>query len=247
MSALHPLVERILGTRDIADRDAFLNPSYERHDPFLLKGMSEAVERILRAIRVGEKIAVWHDYDCDGIPAGALLSDFFSAIAYPVRMHVPERSEGYGLNEASLEMLRDEGVSLVITVDCGITDVKEVARANGLGIDVIITDHHLPQKTPPAAYAIINAHQSDDTYPFKELCGTGVAFKLVEALIAANRKSYHIWNDLPEGWEKWLLDLVALATVADMVPLTGENRALVHFGLKVIRKARRPGLRVFVR
>ncbi len=243
MSGLHPLVERILERREIPDRNAFLNPSYTaRHDPFLMKDMDVAVERILRAVQSGERIAVWHDYDCDGIPGGALLADFFLAVRYPVRMHVPERSHGYGLNTETIEQLRDEGISLIITVDCGITDVAEVAAASGMGVDVIVTDHHLPQAELPKAVAVVNAHRANDTYPFKELCGTGVAFKLVEALIQRDKEQFNILN-YPEGKEKWLLDLVALATVADMVQLTGENRALVHYGLKVVRKGRRPGLK----
>ncbi len=237
MDSLHPLVARIIEKRAIADPETFLNPEYHtRHDPFLMKDMDEAVSRILSAIQNKETIAVWHDYDCDGIPGGALLYDFFKKIRYPVKTYVPERSEGYGLNEGGIRALKEEGVSLIITVDCGITDVSEVVLAKELGIDVIVTDHHLPGPELPDAYAVVNPHRTDDAYPFKGLCGTGVAFKLVEALIMRGNFS------LPTGWEKWLLDLVALATVADMVPLTGENRALVHFGLTVIRKGRRPGL-----
>lgn len=238
MGALHPLVERIIESRGIQDTEAFLNPDYDaRPDPFRIKDMDVAVARILEAMAKGERICVWHDYDCDGIPGGALLAEFFGKIQYPVRTHVPERSDGYGLNEAGIRALADEGISLIITVDCGITDVAETAFAKTLGVDVIITDHHLPQKELPPAVAVVDPHRSDDTYPSKELCGTGVAFKLVEALI--QKGSF----DIPKGWEKWLLDLVALATVADMVPLTGENRTLVRWGLAVIHKGRRPGLR----
>ena len=231
---MHPLVTRILENRKITDTNAFLNPLYDtRHDPFLLKGMEISVSRILSAIEKQEKIAIWHDYDCDGIPGGSLLFDFFRQIDVPVLTYVPERNEGYGLNELGIRKLKEEGASLIVTVDCGITDVAEVEIARELGIEVIITDHHLPQAIIPKAFAVINAHQSDDAYPFKGLCGTGVAFKLVEGLIEKN-KSLHIWRDLPEGWEKWLLDLVAIATVADMVPLTDENRLLVKYGLDVI-------------
>ncbi|MFA5876807.1 MAG: single-stranded-DNA-specific exonuclease RecJ [Candidatus Paceibacterota bacterium] len=241
MSILHPLVERILENRKITDKELFLNPLYDaRHDPFLLKGMETAVARILEAIKKKEKICVWHDYDCDGIPGGALLFDFFRRIGYEVETYVPERSEGYGLNISGIDSLKEKGVSLIVTVDCGITDVVEVAHASTLGIETIITDHHLPQATLPPALAVINAHQSNDVYPFKGLCGTGVAFKLVEALI--QKGSF----DIPEGSEKWLLDLVAVATVADMVPLTGENRTLVKFGLTVLRKGRRPGLKALL-
>jgi single-stranded-DNA-specific exonuclease len=184
-----------------------------------------------------ETIAIWHDYDCDGIPAGALLFDFFRTIGYPVITYVPERSEGYGLNDAGLRTLKEQGAAVVITVDCGITDSAEAELAKELGMDLIITDHHLPQEKLPDAYAVINAHRKDDAYPFKDLCGTGVAFKLVEAIVS--KKDF----GLPKGFEKWLLDLVALATVADMVLLHEENRALVSYGLKVLRKGRRPGLK----
>ncbi|MEK7063365.1 MAG: DHH family phosphoesterase, partial [Patescibacteria group bacterium] len=246
---MSPLVLRLLEERGITDTDAFLNPSYEaRHDPFLLKDMDTAVDRILAAIAGGERIAVWHDYDCDGIPGGALLSDFFNKIGHPVRMIVAERNEGYGLNEEGIKLLVSEGVKVLVTVDCGITDNKEVALAQSLGIDVIVTDHHLPSVELPPAYAVINAHRADDEYPFKDLCGTGVAFKLVEAIVARLRQGYGgLSIAYGEGQQKWLLDLVALATVADMVPLTGENRTLVRYGLQVMQRGRRKGLAALFR
>lgn len=236
------LLERLLTERGITNRDTFLNPQYDaRPDPFLLPDMGVAVERILTAIEKKERIAVWHDYDCDGIPGGSLLSDFFMKIEYPARMMVTERSEGYGLNATGLQALADEGVSLLITVDCGITENEMVAFAQSLGIDVIVTDHHLPQAVLPPGVAVVNPHRTDSVYPEKVLCGTGVAFKLVEALILKGN------FNLPVGWEKWLLDLVALATVADMVPLTGENRVLVKYGLQVMAKGRRLGLAALFR
>lgn len=201
-----------------------------------MKDMDKAVVRILKAIKNKETIACWTDYDCDGIPAGALLSDFFNAIQYPVISYIPERSEGYGLNKEGIEDLQRKGVSLIITADCGITDNEEVAYAQKLGVDMVVSDHHLPSDELPNAIAVLNPHRNDCEYPFKELCGTGVAFKLVEALI--QKGSF----DLTKGWEKWLLDLVALATVADMVSLTGENRTLVHYGLIVLKNGRRKGL-----
>lgn len=238
---MHPIVDRLLKERKIDNSNAFLNPVYhERPDSFLMRDMDKAVGRTLAAIEKGEKIAAWTDYDCDGIPAGALLSDFFKTIEYPVRSYIPERSEGYGLNKGGIQKLADEGISLIITADCGITDVEEVAFAKELGIDVIISDHHLPQEKLPDAVAVLNPHRADCEYPFKELCGTGVAFKLVEGLIQKGDFG------LPEGFEKWLLDLVALATVADMVPLVGENRILVHYGLVVLKKGKRKGLRALL-
>lgn len=239
---MSPLVARLLEERGIRDHESFLNPSYDgRHDPFLLPDMDKAVARILLAIEKKERIAVWHDYDCDGIPGGALLSDFFMKIEYPVRLMVAERADGYGLNEAGIRALADEGVSVLITVDCGITENENVALAQSLGIDVIVTDHHLPQAELPPGIAVVNPHRADSEYPEKVLCGTGVAFKLVEALIQKGN------FDIPQGWEKWLLDLVALATVADMVPLVGENRVLVRYGLQVMAKGRRKGLAALLR
>lgn len=238
------LVRELLWHRGVTDAQAareFLAPSFERHshDPFLLPDMSVAVERILSAVQSGEKIAIWSDYDCDGIPGGALLHDFFKLIGYNNFInYIPHRHlEGYGLNRDGLTSLKNEGVSLVITVDSGITDIEPVAHANDSGLDVIITDHHLPQEKLPEALAVINPKRKDSAYPFDGLAGTGVAWKLIQALLTKNRFG------VPEGREKWLLDLVGLATVADMMPLIGENRALVHFGLVVMRKNRRPGLR----
>ena len=243
MPALHPIVERLIEKRNIREEElrSFLNPSYEeRPDPFLMQDMDRAVVRTLSAITNGEKIAAWTDYDCDGIPAGALLSDFFNTINHPLRSYIPDRSEGYGLNKKGLHELREEGITLLITADVGITNVDEVAYANELGIDVIVTDHHLPGNILPSAYAVLNPHRKDCAYPFKALSGTGVAFKFVEGLIKKGN------FELSRGSEKWFLDLVALATVADMMPLIGENRALVHYGLIVLRKGRRKGLRALL-
>lgn len=243
--AAHPeLVRELLWHRGVTDADTareFLAPSFERHshDPFLLPGMEPAVVRILAAIAHGEKIGIWSDYDCDGIPGGALLHDFFKLIGYNNFVnYIPHRHiEGYGLNAEGLSRLKDDGVSLVLTVDSGITDVLPVAHANSIGLEVIVTDHHVPPEKLPEALAVINPKRLDNKYPFDGLAGTGVAWKLVQAVLRRNRFG------VPEGKEKWLLDLVGLATVADMMPLVGENRALVHYGLIVMRKNRRPGLR----
>lgn len=246
--AEHPEVVRdLLHARGVTSAEAareFLSPSYEResHDPFLLPDMPVAVERILRAIERGEKICIWSDYDCDGIPGGALLYDFFTLIGYKNFInYIPHRHlEGYGLNERGLSDVKKEGVSLVITVDSGITDVAPVTHANSIGLEVIVTDHHLPGKELPPALAVINPKRTDNVYPFDGLCGTGVAWKLAQALLLKNRFG------VAEGKEKWLLDLVGLATVADMMELKGENRMLVHYGLVVMRKSPRAGLRALL-
>lgn len=235
------LKNRGIVTREEAER--FLNPNYERdvYDPFLILNMEHAVARILAAVEAREKIVVFADYDCDGIPGAVILHDFFKKICYEhFEVYIPHRhNEGYGMNISALERLADGGAKLLITVDCGITEMTEVTRANELGMDVIVTDHHLPGEVLPPAYAIINPKRSGDTYPDTMLCGAGVAWKLVCALLARGREK---WN-VPEGWEKWLLDMAGLATIADMVPLQKENRALAHYGLTVLRKSRRVGLK----
>lgn len=255
---LHPLTLTLLQKRGIAEEEImdFLNPSYEKHigDPFDIHGMPQAVERIVAAIKNKEKIAVYSDYDCDGIPGGVLLREFFDAIGYPVEMYIPHRhNEGYGVHVHAIDALKEEGVSLVITVDSGITNIEEVAYAKSVGIDFIVTDHHLPiheegnGQIVPEAIAVINSKQDACNYHDDMLCGCAVAWKLACALLARlrNEKIEGVSekvNALPEGYEKWLLDLVAISTIADMVPLRKENRALAHFGLRVLRKTRRPGL-----
>jgi len=196
--------------------------------------------RIFEAIEAKEKILIYSDYDCDGIPGAVILSDLFKKIRYEnFGIYIPQRnSEGYGLNSEAVKKIAEDGVKLLITVDLGITAVGEVAQAEVEGIDVIITDHHIPHEVLPRAFAILNPKQDDDNYPEKMLCGAGVAFKLVQAFI----KKYGEYFKISKGWEKWLLDMAGLATLSDMVPLLGENRALAFFGLKVLRKSPRPGL-----
>mgnify|MGYP001567356285 CR=1 FL=1 len=224
---------------------AFLAPNYDSHthSPFLLEGMDRAVARVLLAITRGERIAVYADFDCDGIPGAALLSDFFEKIKYGnVETYLPHRDrEGYGFHIEAIEELATRDVKLIITVDVGTNAAEAVARARKLGIDVIVTDHHEVIGPPPQAVAVLNPKISP--YPFPHLCGAAVAFKLVQALLIEGRKhSTPNFRDVPVGWEKWLLDLVGIATIADMVPLTGENRTLAHFGLQVLRKSPRPGI-----
>ena len=243
------LIRRILFYRGIKTKEEaekFLSPDYKKHlyDPFGMSGMEAAVERILKAIKDKEKIVIFGDYDADGVCASVIFYDFFKKIGFEnFHIHIPDRHlDGYGLTEEAINEFEKDGAKLLITLDCGITDVGEVESANAKGIDVIIIDHHLVQrhkdgseKKPPAC-AVVDAKQEDDKYPFKFLCGAGTAFKVVQALIKKGK-----FLVIP-GWEKWLLDLVAIATVADMVPLIDENRVLTYYGLKVLRKTRRPGL-----
>lgn len=232
----------------------FLSPSYDdhTHGPFLIAGMDRAVGRIVKAIKDNERLAIYSDYDHDGIPGGVILHDFFKKIGYKnFSNYIPHRyTEGYGLNKGAIEKLSEEGVTLIITVDCGINDVSPVERANELGVDVIITDHHLTQEVLPPAFVILNSKQDHCDYPNDMLCGAAVAFKLVQALLrfpygevlGGKEETLGEHFDVPLGWEKWLLDLVGISTIADMVPLIGENRVLARYGLTVLQKTRRPGL-----
>ena len=242
--AMHPLTNLLLENRNIFDAEEklrFIAPDYERdgYDPFLILNMGTAVERILQAIKKEEKIIVYGDYDCDGIPGSVILHDLFTKIgSVNFVNYIPHRHhEGYGLNMDAIDNFAKDGVSLIVTVDCGITDVSKVIHANELGINVIITDHHLPQEILPPAYAILNSKQIGDTYPDNMLCGAGVAFKLAQAILLRGK-----FPHIQTGWEKWLLDMAGLSTIADMVPLVKENRMLAYYGLKVLRKSPRPGL-----
>lgn len=241
------LIQTLLHTRGITETDAierFLKPDYVRdtHDPFLLAGMDVAVARVFDAMEKGERIAIYADFDCDGIPGAAVLCDFFAKIGYEnIEVYIPHRDmEGYGIHADALRALKQKGVSLVITVDVGTVAIEPVRIAKELGIDVIVTDHHEPGTVLPDAIAVLNPKLGN--YPFRALCGAAVAWKLAQALLYRGRSLVN-FSGIPDGWEKWLLDLVAIATIADMVPLVGENRTLTHFGLKVLRKSPRAGIR----
>ncbi len=237
------LLRELLLKRGISgeeEAEIFLNPDYERdfHDPFLMRDMERACVRIFEAVDRGEKIVIYADYDCDGVPGAVILQDLFKLIGYKnFEVYIPQRnSEGYGLNMEAIRQFSKTNTKLIITVDLGITALSEVAQAEADGMDVIITDHHLPQENLPRAYAILNPKV--DNYPEKMLCGSGVAFKLAQGFL----KKYGEYFKVRPGAEKWMLDMAGLATLSDMVPLTGENRAIAHFGMKVIRKSGRPGL-----
>ncbi|PIP87411.1 single-stranded-DNA-specific exonuclease RecJ [Candidatus Campbellbacteria bacterium CG22_combo_CG10-13_8_21_14_all_36_13] len=244
------LTKKLLKNRGIhknEDAQAFLNPSYDDgvHDPFLLKDMDKSVERIIKAVSDNQKVVIFSDYDTDGIPGAVVLHDFFKKIGFEnFTNYIPHRNkEGFGLNTDAIQKFVDEGVKLLITIDCGTANNREVEFANEAGIDVIITDHHLPNGDLPDAYAILNPKQPGCEYPFKELCGAGVVFKLVQGLIQhGRREGWPALSSFSEGVEKWLLDMVGIATVSDMVPLVGENRVFARFGLLVLRKSPRPGL-----
>ena len=243
---ISPLLNRLLSNRNLispAEISDFLDTNYDTqlHDPMLLHDMAKAVDRIELAMRQNERIAIFSDYDCDGIPGAVVLHDYFKAVGYTnFQNYIPHRHyEGFGLNTGAIDALAQNAVKLIITIDCGTSDVAAVAYANTLGVDVIVTDHHEPGVVLPSAAAIINPKLGD--YPFKELCGAATVFKLVQALLT------HTKYTVKPGQEKWWLDMVGIATIADMVPLIGENRVLARFGLAVLRKSRRPGLQQLLR
>ncbi len=209
------------------------------HDPFLLKGMSDATTRIAQAIANQELIVVYGDFDTDGVTSVTLLYEALTGMGGIVLPYLPHRDhEGYGLNVDAVEQLARKGSRLLITVDCGISNEKEVAHATSLGMDVIITDHHRPPETIPQALAVINPKQSDCPYPYKQLVGVGISFKLVQALARRGLQSGLRGREM--------LELVALGTIADIGPLTGENRVLVRAGLEAINVTKRPGLRALL-
>ncbi len=240
------LFERILTARGLttrAARQAFLQPDYAavKHDPFLLPDMEKAVVRLKQAREQGEKIVIYGDYDIDGLSATALLLDAFGKFGFEgVDAFIPNRFvEGYGMTMGAVDKVRDMGADLIVTVDTGSLCHAEIAYAASLGIDTVVTDHHNVAETPPPSVAAVNPKFSGHTYPFRDLCGAGVAFKLVQALQTE-------LDGLPDGYEKWLLDLVALGTVCDIVTLADENRANVYWGLEVLKKQQRPGLKALM-
>lgn len=240
---ISPLVTGILlerGLQDIASMREFLYGSTEPfHDPFLLKGMQKSVERIETALNNGEQITIYGDYDVDGITASSLLYIYLNQRGAKVYTYIPKRqSEGYGLNDEALKIIADSGTTLIITVDCGISGLHEVENAPD-SLDIIITDHHTVPDVLPPAYAIVNAKQKDCNYPFKELSGVGIAFKLCQALE----------QQIPGQQPKWheLTELAALGTVADVVPLIGENREIVRLGLKAMETTELVGLQALMK
>lgn len=239
-----PLVAQIFYNRGIHTSEQaleFLGQRCAEPDPFEMAGMWETVARLRRAIAESEPIAVYGDFDADGVCATVLLTQALKTLGAKAMPYIPHRiNEGYGLNEDALRDLRDKGARVVVTVDCGIRSLKEVSEGAALGLDMIVTDHHAVGAELPAAYGVINPKRRDDGYPFKEFAGVGIAYKLAQAL-ALEQERAPLPNaarlDLDE-----LLDLVALGTVADLVPLVGENRALVRRGLARLNQTDRPGL-----
>jgi len=233
------LIVQLLYNRDLKTQkqiDEFFNSDFQTdiHDPFLLKGMDKAVKRIKEAIEKQEKITVYGDFDADGICSSTIIYLTLKELGIKnINTYIPNREkENHGLNNKSIKSLAKKGTKLIITVDCASSDSEEVDLANSLGVDIIITDHHMFGKKIPNAVAIVNPCQKGDKYPFKGLAGAGVAYKLACALLP-----------LEDPFKKWLLDLTALATVADVMPIVGENRTLVKYGLGVLAQTKWLGLK----
>ncbi len=233
------MLMNIRGLDDAAHLREFLGEGEPLSDPFLLKDMDKAAARITRAVDNMEKIAVYGDYDADGVTSTAMLYSYLETRGADVIFYIPQREgEGYGMNIGAVEYLKEQGVSLIVTVDNGISSVQEVARAKELGIDVVVTDHHRPQEILPDAVAVVDAYRPDDTSPYKHFSGVGIAFKLLMAL----EDGAGDVEDLLEAYS----DLAAIGTIGDIVPLTGENRTLIRAGLERLSQSDRPGVQALL-
>lgn len=233
------MLMNIRGLDDAAHLREFLGEGEPLSDPFLLKDMDKAAARITRAVDNMEKIAVYGDYDADGVTSTAMLYSYLETRGADVIFYIPQREgEGYGMNIGAVEYLKEQGVTLIVTVDNGISSVQEVARANELGIDVVVTDHHRPQEILPDAVAVVDAYRPDDTSPYKYFSGVGIAFKLLMAL----EDGAGDVEDLLEAYS----DLAAIGTIGDIVPLTGENRTLIRAGLERLSQSDRPGVQALL-
>lgn len=233
------MLMNIRGLDDAAHLREFLGEGEPLSDPFLLKDMDKAAARITRAVDNMEKIAVYGDYDADGVTSTAMLYSYLETRGADVIFYIPQREgEGYGMNMGAVKYLKEQGVSLIVTVDNGISSVQEVARANELGIDVVVTDHHRPQEILPDAVAVVDAYRPDDTSPYKHFSGVGIAFKLLMAL----EDGAGDVEDLLEAYS----DLAAIGTIGDIVPLTGENRTLIRAGLERLSQSDRLGVQALL-
>jgi len=249
----HPLIAQLLYNRGLQSQQqihSFFSPDFDKlHDPFLFQDMERAVRRVWRAISKGEKIIVHGDYDADGVTSAAVIYKALKILGAEVEVFIPHRElDGYGINIKTARNFISQGAGLVITVDCGITNVKEVECLNEAGVDVIVTDHHEPPAILPTALAIIDPKVDTDKYPFRDLSGAAVAYKLVQGIFSKANKLKRFESRLVEwgggeGFKKWLLDIVAIGVIADVMPLLDENRILVKWGLLVLNKTKNPGLR----
>lgn len=230
------------GFKDPLEIHNYLNPDYAKlYDPFLFKDMKRSVDRIKLAIQDKQKIFIYADYDADAITAASVMTLGLRKLGGIVECYIPDRfTEGYGMNMDAMKKVAAEGAGLMITVDCGTNSVAEAELCKTLGLDLIITDHHEITGDLPDAFALINPKNPDDKYPFRYLTGVGVAFKVIQALFKDGAA------DTPPGWEKWLLDIVSIGTVADLQSLEDENRILVYYGLQVLNKTKWPGVKALI-
>lgn len=239
---LNSLISEILANREITTENAeiFLNPNrHDFHDPFQMPDMEKAVQRILQAIENKEKTIIFGDYDVDGITSSTVLKSFLKDRGLEVGNYIPNRlKEGYGLNKEAVEKIANENYTLMITVDCGITGNEEIEYAKTFGIETIVTDHHEPAETLPDALAVVDCKRKDNKYPFRELAGVGVAFKLAQAI--------SIKMNLDEKEYLKYLDIVAIGTISDIVPLVDENRVITKLGLKLVRCTKNIGLKAIL-
>lgn len=237
------LLAAILVNRNIVDKkeiDVFLNPTRnDFHNPLLMPDMEKAVSRILKAIENKEKVIIYGDYDVDGITSITVLKKFLKERGLEVGYYIPNRlDEGYGLNKEAIEKIAKEGYTLIITVDCGISGIEEIAYAYEKNMEVIVTDHHEPLDTLPKAIAVVDCKRRDNKYPFKNLAGCGVVFKLIQAIsqkLKIEEKEYLKY-----------LDIVCVGTISDIVPLVDENRVIAKLGLKLVERTKNPGLKALL-
>lgn len=243
------LIDQILFNRGIIkasndpEKDKYLNPDFstDLYDPFLLKNMRGVIKLLKEAIESGKKIGIFADYDADGIPGAALFSKALKAVGAEYSVYIPNREGGYGLSKEGIDLLRKKDCKILVTIDLGIRSFIEAEYCKNIGIPLIITDHHLPDNKLPDADYIINSKQKGDKYSFKELAGCGVIYKVIQAL------STEFPEQISQSFLKWNLDLVAISTISDVVPLIGENRTLAKYGLIVIKKTKNLGLRALIK
>ena len=240
---VNEILAKILVNKGITEKediDLFMSPTRKDfHDPFLMPDMEIVVDRILKAVDNKEKIMIYGDYDADGITSVTVLKSFLEERGLQVSSYIPNRlDEGYGLNKQAIKKIYDEGFRIIITVDCGISGIDEVDYANSLGIEVLITDHHEPAENLPNALAVMDAKRKDNKYPFNQLAGVGVVFKLIQAI--------SIKLNLEEKEYLKYLDIVCIGTISDIVPLVDENRVIAKLGLKLIAQTRNIGLKALL-
>lgn len=233
------VIDQLLYSRGVSlsEKEKFLKPKLtDLYDPYLLPDMDQAVELFLKHLKSQSNIGIFADYDADGIPGGVLLKQAFDLVGLDSSIYIPTRDEGYGLSKKSIDYFISKKTKLLVTIDCGVTNVKEINYAKSKGLDVIVLDHHEPKKVMPEADALVDAKREDSKYPFREISGAAVGFKFIQAVSKKNSK-------INNSFLKWSLDLIGISTISDMVPLVDENRVFAKWGIEVLRQTKRAGLR----